>query len=141
MDSIVTALYDVISGPVGQARDWDRFRNLFWDGAPIQIIGPRKDGGFGMRNLSLDDYITHSGPVLIENGFTEREIYRRTQQWGQMAQIFSTYEGHMAKTDMTVRGINSIQLMHDGSRWWVVSILFEAERNDLPLDPTYLPKH
>ena len=28
-DAIIAALYDVISGPAGQARDWDRFRGLF----------------------------------------------------------------------------------------------------------------
>ncbi len=29
VDAILKALYDVISGPAGQKRDWDRFRSLF----------------------------------------------------------------------------------------------------------------
>jgi hypothetical protein len=33
MDAIIAALYEVISGPAGQQRDWDRMRNLFVPGA------------------------------------------------------------------------------------------------------------
>jgi len=32
-DAILAATYDVISGPAGQKRDWDRFRSLFLSGA------------------------------------------------------------------------------------------------------------
>ncbi|WP_426174329.1 hypothetical protein [Massilia sp. TWR1-2-2] len=31
------------------------------------------------------------------------------------------------------RGINSIQLVHDGRRWWVASLLWRAEGDKSPL--------
>lgn len=35
MEAILAALYDVISGPAGQARDWDRMRAMFFPGARL----------------------------------------------------------------------------------------------------------
>jgi hypothetical protein len=32
-----------------------------------------------------------------------------------------------------VRGINSIQLFHDGTRWWVLGIAWDNERPGNPL--------
>ena len=43
-EAIIAALYDVISGPAGQARDWDRFRGLFAIGARLLPAAPRPDG-------------------------------------------------------------------------------------------------
>src|SRR5882762_2935115 len=56
MDSIVAALYDVISGPAGK-RDWDRFRSLFIPGARLIPTGPRPTGEVGARVLTVEDYI------------------------------------------------------------------------------------
>ena len=50
-------------------------------------------------------------------------------------QIFSTYESrHDAKDAKPfARGINSFQLYYDGSRWWVVTILWQEETPENPL--------
>lgn len=139
IDGIVAALYDVISGGVGQARDWNRMRSLFIPEARIMAIGPKKDSkDLGLRILTLSDYIANSGPRLIETGFRERELSRKTEQWGELAQVFTTYETTMDKNKTTQRGINSVQLMHDGTRWWIISLLFEAEREQLSLPEAYL---
>lgn len=140
VDAIVAALYDVISGPVGQARDWNRMRSLFIPGGRLMPAGPRAGGGIGMRVLSVNDYIALSGTQLERIGFHEREIARRTERFGHIAHAFSTYE-YRTETDSTVvRGINSIQLLNDGTRWWVVSIFWEPERPDNPLPPEYLQR-
>ena len=44
LDSIIAALYDVISGPAGKKRDWDRMRSLFAPGARMIPTGPRPTG-------------------------------------------------------------------------------------------------
>lgn len=140
IDAIITALYDVISGPVGQARNWNRMRSLFIPGGRLMPAGLRPGGGIGMRVLTANDYIAVSGPQLERMGFRERELARRTERFGHIAHVFSTYE-YGTETDATVvRGINSIQLLNDGTRWWVVSLFWEAERPDNPLPPEYLPK-
>ncbi|MBR7798532.1 hypothetical protein KDM90_00725 [Undibacterium sp. FT137W] len=139
IDGIIGALYDVISGGIGEARNWSRMRSLFIPEARIMAIGPKKDSkDFGLRILSVSDYIANSGPILVETGFREKELSRKTEIWGELAQVFTTYETQMDKDKSTKRGINSVQLMHDGSRWWIISLLFEAERADLLLPETYL---
>jgi hypothetical protein len=141
IDAIVAALYDVISGPAGQKRDWDRMRSLFVPGArmiPTSVAAT--GGGTTARVLDVEGYIQRSGPAL-ERGFFEREIFRKTDAFGNIAHVFSTYESRRAAADTKpfARGINSIQLLKDGDRWWVVTIYWDAERpgNDIP--PQYLP--
>jgi hypothetical protein len=139
VDAIIAALYDVISGPVGQKRDWNRMRSLFIPHARMMPAGQRPNGSVAIRLLEVNDYIATSGPYLETNGFREREIARKTEQFGHIVHVWSTYEGRMETDSTVLRGINSIQLMNDGTRWWVVSIYWEHERPDMPLPAQYLP--
>ena len=141
MDSIVAALYDVISGPAGQKRNWDRFRSLFVPGARLIPTGRNpQTGEIASRVRTPEEYITRSAPLLEQNGFFEREISRRTEQFGNIAHLFSTYESrHKAEDEKPfARGINSIQLMNDGKRWWVVTIFWQGEDDKTPLPAEYL---
>ena len=142
VDAIVAALYDVISGPAGQKRDWDRMKSLFVPGARLIPSVPSADGGATARVLDVDGYIERSGATLERNGFFEREISRRTEAFGHIAQIFSTYESrHTAADDKPfARGINSIQLLKDGDRWWIVTVFWDAERPGQPIPQEYLPR-
>jgi hypothetical protein len=139
MDAIVAALYDVISGPPGK-RDWDRFRSLFYPGARLIPTGIRQTGEAGSRVLSADDYVQRSSPQMEKNGFVEREVSRRTEKFANIAHLFSTYETRHAKEDEKpfARGINSIQMMNDGKRWWILSIFWQAEDPKNPLPAEYL---
>lgn len=141
MDAIIAALYDVISGPIGQARDWDRMRSLFFPGAKLIPSVYKPDSLPTLRQYGIEDYITRSGPYLEKNGFFEREIARTVEQYGGIAQVFSTYESRHTAQDPApfVRGINSIQLFNDGQRWWVVDVYWEAERPDNPIPAKFLP--
>ncbi|HEY0320417.1 MAG TPA: hypothetical protein VGC66_05545 [Pyrinomonadaceae bacterium] len=140
MDAIVAALYDVISGPAGKKRDWNRMRSLFIPEGRLMAVSPKKEGGFGYRLMDVEGYIKSSGNYLETNGFFEREASRVVEQFGQIAHVFSTYESrHMADDAKPfMRGINSIQLMNDGKRWWIVSVYWEGERTDNPLPEKYL---
>lgn len=140
--AIIGALYDVISGPAGQKRDWDRFRGLFAPNARLIPTGRRPDGTQTMRTMTPDEYATQSGPNLERNGFFEREIGRRTEQFGGIAHVFSAYDSKRLATDSVpfARGINSIQLMNDGKRWWVVTVFWDGERPANPLPSKYLGK-
>lgn len=152
IDSIIAALYDVISGPAGKKRDWDRFRSLFASGARLIPTGPRPLPGakpdapltgkeeYAAHVLTPEDFIARSSSLLEERGFFEREIARRTEQYGHIAHAFSTYESRHKVDDAKPfqRGINSIQLMNDGKRWWVVSIFWEGETDKISLPEKYL---
>ena len=139
MDSIVATLYDVISGPAGK-RDWDRFRALFIPGARLIPTGSRPTGEVGSRVLTVDDYVQRAGALFEKEGFFEREASRQVERFGNIAHVFSTYESRHAKDDVKPfqRGINSIQLMNDGKRWWVVTIFWQGEDEKNPIPSMYL---
>jgi hypothetical protein len=140
VDAIVAALYDVISGPPGKKRDWDRFRSLFAPGARLIPTGRRRDGSTGARVIDAEGYIASSGPFLENEGFFEREVARRSERFGNIAHVFSTYESRHTPADAApfARGINSIQLYHDGTRWWVMTVMWDSERPDNPIPAQYL---
>jgi hypothetical protein len=138
IDAIIAAVYDVISGPAAKKRDWDRMRSLFAPGARLIPTGPRPTG-FGSRVLTVDEYIERSSPFFEKEGFFEKEAARVTEQFGQIAHAFSTYESRHAADDAKPfqRGINSIQLMNDGKRWWILTIFWQAEDEKTPLPAKY----
>ncbi len=140
VDAIIASLYDVISGPAGQKRDWDRMRSLFAPGARLIPMGPRQGGGYTTRVMTVEDYIRLGGPSLERDGFFEQEIGRRTERYGNMVHAFSTYDSRRELSDEKpfMRGINSIQAMYDGTRWWIISVLWESERSDNPIPEKYL---
>lgn len=142
IDGIVAALYDVISGPAGQKRNWDRMRTLFIPEARLIPTGMRADGTSGRHVLSVEDYINTSGPFLEKNGFFEIEIGRKTDQFGNVVQIFSSYAAKKTQADEKpfMRGINSIQLWNDGTRWWIITILWQNESAGVPIPEKYLGK-
>lgn len=141
VDAILGALYDVISGPAGEARDWDRMRSLFAPGARLIPARPRPDGSGAEANvLTVDGYIDASSPIFERQGFFEREISRKTESFGNIVHVFSTYAARRAPEDPEpfVRGINSIQLLKDGDRYWVVTIFWDSERPGSPIPERYL---
>ena len=142
MDGILTALYDVISGPAGEKRNWDRMRTLFIPEARLIPTNRRADGSTGRRVMNVEEYINSSGPFLEKNGFFEKEISRKVDQYGGIVQVFSTYEAKRTLADEKpfMRGINSIQLWFDGNRWWVVTIFWQSETPENPIPEKYLTK-
>ena len=142
MDAIIAALYDVISGPAGQKRNWDRMRSLFVPGAKLIPVRVPRDSAASPVFLDVEDYIQRSGPMLERNGFFEQEIGRRTEIFGHIAHVFSTYESKRTASDPQpfARGINSIQLLNDGARWWVVNVYWDSERPGQPIPPQYIGK-
>jgi hypothetical protein len=139
MDSTIAALYDVISGPAGK-RNWDRFRSLFAPGARLIANGPRPTGEVISRVMTVEDYAQRNAPFFEKNGFFEKEAARHTDEFANIAQVFSTYESRHDKDDAKPfqRGINSIQLMNDGKRWWIVTVFWQGEDEKHPLPEKYL---
>ena len=132
IDATLDAVYAVISGPVGQPRDFDAMRAMFTQDARLYAVGPNNTMGGG----TLDDYIARSGNFLVNNGFTETALVNRIEVYGDVAHAWSSYAGTFTQNGQpgSVRGINSFQLHRqaDGS-WKVHSIFWQAERPGLPL--------
>ena len=140
-DAIISALYAVISGPAGQKRDWDRFRALFIPEARLIVARRDTSGQTRAGVFTPDGYIAVSGG-LEKNGFFEWEIAQTSETFGAVTHRFSTYESRRRAEDPTpfARGINSIQLLHDGKRWWVVTIYWDSERPGNAIPTRYLPR-
>ncbi|MEO1053018.1 MAG: hypothetical protein AAFX87_20455, partial [Bacteroidota bacterium] len=141
IDAIIAALYGVISGEKGVERDWDRFRALMIPEAKLIPSAKNQEGKVGYRIHTVEEYIKGANPYFIENGFFESELHRVTEQFGSVVHIFSTYQSKRSESDAEPfsRGINSIQLMHDGERWWILNIYWTAETEENPIPAKYLP--
>ena len=143
VDAILAALYDVISGPKGKERDWDRMRSLFIPDARLIPSRVNKDTQqVDAIVLSIDGYIARSSSTMTTNGFFEHSIHDEVEQFGNIAHVWSTYESRHNADDATpfARGINSIQLLKDGDRYWIVNIFWDSERPDSPIPAKYLGK-
>lgn len=137
----MTALYDVISGPAGKVRDRDRFLSLFVPDARLMPVRHAKEGaGADVLVLSPEQFYAIAEPAF-EKGFFEHGIHHTVDSFGDMVHVFSTYESRRASGDAKpfARGINSIQLLKDGSRYWVITILWDEEKPGLELPQKYLP--
>jgi hypothetical protein len=143
VDAILAALYDVISGPKGKERDWDRMRSLFIPDARLIPSRVNKDTQqVDAIVLSIDGYIARSSSTMTTNGFFEHSIHNQVEQFGNIAHVWSTYESRHNADDAApfARGINSIQLLKDGDRYWIVNIFWDSERPDSPIPAKYLGK-
>lgn len=142
IDAIIAAAYDVISGPAGKKRDWDRERSLFFPGArliPTATVAGRNDVDLAPLILDVEGYIARVEQLFEREGFYEKEIARRVEQFGRIAQVWSTYESRHNSSDVEpfMRGINSIQLFDDGNRWWILSIYWQHESPEHAIPERY----
>ena len=137
IDGIIAAMYESISGPKGKPGDWERDRALHH---PKALLVPAKQapGGPAAGVFDFDGFVATRAPFLAENDFYEVEIARKEFRFGAIAHVLSAYEARTAPAPagkVLRRGVNSIQLMHDGARWWILSTVWDNERDGLTLPP------
>jgi hypothetical protein len=139
---IIETLYAVISGPAGHKRNPQQLKDLFRPEARMISVGINPKGELMYRAGTVDEYIERSFPVLESRGFFENEIGRKTEQFGNIVHVFSTYESRSKLQDAKpfMRGINSIQLMFDGKRWWIVNIIWQSEGGGVVIPEKYLER-
>ncbi|HCY56861.1 MAG TPA: hypothetical protein DF715_15555 [Oceanicaulis sp.] len=132
------ALYDVISGPVGEARDWERFRSLFLPGAQMSVVVTDVEGNERVVVLSLENYVERNGDRLAEIGFTETETRRETYLYGGMATILSAYEAVRADTGEQIAvGVNSLTVLNDAGTWKIASIAWRSADEEWPVERAF----
>lgn len=143
LDSTIETLYAVISGEQGQERNWEQFNYLFHPEAKLIPTGKNQAGEINATFMTPEGYITRASKMLTDIGFFEKEIHRTEDTFGTITQIFSTYNSykHDSMDQPFARGINSIQLLNDGKRWWIISIYWMQETPEHPIPDKYLPKN
>jgi len=136
--AIVAAYYAATSGAPKQPRDWSRFQSLFLPEARLIAARPSVDGA-GAVVLTVTDYIAQNRKYFEGSGFIDRQTASRTETFGNIAQVWSTYETRRQESDAEPysRGIASIQLLKDGNRWWIVGVFWDYQRPDNPIPEKY----
>jgi len=140
LDSIISNLYSSISGDKTKVRNLEFFKSLFHKDARL-IFNKYDNGKPKLVFVTPEEYLNRVSEYFKKNDFFEREVYRKVDSFGSMTQVFSTYESSESddkKVKPFARGINSIQLLNDGKRWWVVNLYWTGE--NLPIPKEYLPK-
>jgi hypothetical protein len=140
VDGVVSALYRAISYDPATPPRTDVMRSLYLPEA--RFVRMTKDGP---NRMSVDEFLAFFENRLkqgIVKTFVEEEIARRTETFGSIAQVFSSYRKGVDTTDRAkfVRGINSLLLINDGARWWVVSIIWQDESPEHPIPDKYLKR-
>jgi hypothetical protein len=147
VDALVAAVYDVISGPPGKSRDWNRFLSLFAPDGRLGVVRPERPAANGQPAapgdivfLTPEMYVERDAPLFATTGFFEHAIANRVESFGNLAHVWSTYESRHAEDDKQpfARGINSIQMIQARGRWWIVSLVWDQEREGLTLPDKYL---
>jgi hypothetical protein len=130
--ALLDTFYDTISGPAGP-RDWTRERDLFHPAARLMRTGVDAEGRPWIRVMTVEEYIVDTTPFFAADDFYELEVARRVERFGNVAQVRSVYEARRRPDapELLKRGVNLIQLYHDGTRWWVISVLWDNERPGL----------
>lgn len=146
VDSILAALYGSVSHDSAGEPNWERMRSIFLQvGMLIPPKNPKSDM-FTVLDVDGFEQRVKEGMAAAKakgdpTAFFEKEVARRTDCFGHVCQVFSTYESRRAPSDEKpfIRGINSIQLVNDGHRWWVASVAWDTERADNAIPSQYLP--
>ena len=124
IDGIITAFYDVISGPAGERADVERDRSLHHPDAWVSIASVGPDGERRVRVMTLEQY--HGSNAPRGQAFYEWETERTVQRSGNMVHVWSHYaSAREPGGEPFDTGVNSITLFHDGDRWWVMGWMFD----------------
>ena len=135
LGAVIDAYYSVLCGPAGP-RDWSLHEQIFMPDAQLIRTGVDEDGRAWSKRMTPADYRENVALFFSKAPFYEFELERRIDRFGDIAQIWSSYEMRRApeSTDIERRGVNFIQALRgaDGT-WKVVAAIWANEREDLKL--------
>ena len=139
VDGIVRAYYDVITGPAGAPRQWSRDRSLYIPDLRFVATGVARGRPYA-HVMTHQEFVDQADSGMVRDGFFEHEIHRLTRAYGNIVQVFSTYEERRTADGPALgRGINALQLFWDGTRWWVASAIWFEEDPERPIPAEFLP--
>jgi hypothetical protein len=139
LDGIVKAYYDVVTVDKGGKVSYERDSLLHWPNARVGSVSMTKSGKPAYHPLSLKEFHRLSDPEIEKEGFYEKEISRKVEKFGAICHVWSTYESRNSATGPVIeRGINSIDLFFDGTRFWILAWSYDSERKNNPIPAEYL---
>lgn len=137
VDGILAALYGSISFRLGGGADYDRLRALWIPEG--RLLLPKRTGT-DSTSVTVEEFIerckvTFASDFFRGKGFRETETKRQEHRFGNILHVFSAYVGVISDPEERVigRGINSIQFHWEDDRWWIVSMVWDDERQGNPM--------
>jgi hypothetical protein len=127
---IVRASYEVISGPAGAPRQWQRDGTLYMPGATFVSVNER-DGRVQTTIMTPEDYRRGFDANYVARGIGlfETEVGRRIERYGHVAQVRSVaVVRRTPHGPIEARYVNYFQLYWDGRRWWIAGMVWDKER-------------
>jgi hypothetical protein len=112
IDSIVTSIYEVVSGDKGEERNWDLHKTIFHPEARIISNYVDEEGKYQISFRTADEYMNQFRDYFKVNNTYEKDVNRVIEIFGNMAHVFSTFESYRNAEDSTPYrlGTASIQL-------------------------------
>ncbi|WKK76961.1 hypothetical protein QYS49_06895 [Marivirga salinae] len=139
IESIMTALTEVISGSADEERDWERFKYLFSENAKLIPTQKSESGDVAYNYWTPQEYVDMYKKNRGGTAFYEQELYRITESFGNIAHCFSTYAVRTEENGaIERRGINSIQLLKAKDRWYIMNVFWSNESDEEKLPQKYL---
>lgn len=135
LDTILPALYGIVSGKAGSVRNWPLLKDLFAKNAVITPVYHDENGQSLAEMITVDAFIALNKSTFKDQDFFEQEIARQTFVFGHMANILSHYQSRdVVGAEPYAQGINSFQLLNDGRRWCVISVTWDSDQKAHPLN-------
>jgi hypothetical protein len=143
VEGVVEALYRAVSFAPGGEPDWQLLRFLL---LPDAVLAQPVQGGDQVELLTVDEYIGRfkqalESSTLRKTGFLGTVARVSTVVYGRLAHCLVVFEARTdpASKEPLGRGVESIQLVRTGGRWWITSIATEFERPGLLIPEDFSP--
>lgn len=132
-EALTASLYAFISGPAGQKRDLAKIRALFHPTARVVVAGNHPEKGAFLRVIELEPFLAFAVPQW-ETGFFEQAAAAPTvQRWQGLAQVWTPYAiRRSAGGAVEYTGVNALQCVWDGKRWWITHLAFQSAASAKP---------
>ena len=136
----VTKMYQSISFRAGNELDLDNFERLMHPGA--RLVHVSADGAETLSVAQFTKRLRKNVRTGELRCFHEEQLSGSLELFGGIAHVLSTYAAQIEldTATTTMRGVNSIQLLRDGSQWRIASVVWYDETADEQIPAEYLPE-
>jgi hypothetical protein len=128
IESVIQTFYEVISGPAGHERDWDKMRALFVPGASL-VSSSVALGASPPEAIDVGAYVRRLAAWANQQGFFETGHIHRIEMFGNIATVVSMYEArhHPDESEPFRRGVCFMQMLGDGEQWRLTSMIWRDD--------------
>lgn len=140
IEGITDKMLELISGEIGEERDWDEFRKLFLPTAQFVSVNPKAKPNRQTRTMNLEEFIRNIGPLYSRDGFLEYSLGIEINEFNGVANAFQSFYCKNLTGTYEARGINNYMLIYADDRWWIAQSSFSNETDDSLIPKEYLTK-